>query len=107
MHPPHPLAYLDQFTDFTSPHRALAVQVTAATTQTMLLLTSSASSVVYAALGDTPWDWAAVMMPVAFVATLAGQVRCSGGCGWGSWGCRRSDVEGPGVARAAESVVDG
>jgi hypothetical protein len=48
--------------------------VTAATTQTMLLLTSSASSIVYAQLGDTPWDWAAVMLPMAFAATLAGQV---------------------------------
>jgi uncharacterized membrane protein YfcA len=50
------------------------VQVTAATTQTMLLLTSSASSIVYAQMGDTPWDWAAVMLPMAFAATLAGQV---------------------------------
>lgn len=47
----------------------------------MLLLTSSASSIVYAQLGDTPWDWATVMLPMAFAATLAGQVRAEGaGC---------------------------
>lgn len=56
----------------------VCLQVTAATTQTMLLLTSSASSIVYAQLGDTPWDWASVMLPMAFAATLAGQV-----CVWG------------------------
>jgi uncharacterized membrane protein YfcA len=61
------------------------LQVTAATTQTMLLLTSSASSIVYAQMGDTPWDWAAVMLPMAFAATLAGQV-CDGGGGGGGGG---------------------
>lgn len=60
----------------------MILQVTAATTQTMLLLTSSASSIVYAQLGDTPWDWATVMLPMAFVATLAGQVStCKPGVG--------------------------
>eukprot|EP00879_Flechtneria_rotunda_P001978 GHRR01002153.1.p1 GENE.GHRR01002153.1~~GHRR01002153.1.p1 ORF type:complete len:776 (+),score=239.30 GHRR01002153.1:136-2463(+) len=49
-------------------------QVTAATTQTMLLLTSAASTIVYAQLGDVPWDYAAVILPLAFVATLAGQL---------------------------------
>eukprot|EP00878_Enallax_costatus_P010013 GHUV01010452.1.p1 GENE.GHUV01010452.1~~GHUV01010452.1.p1 ORF type:complete len:687 (+),score=222.48 GHUV01010452.1:318-2378(+) len=48
-------------------------QVTAATTQTMLLLTTAASTIVYAQLGDIPWQYAAVMMPTAFAATLAGQ----------------------------------
>lgn len=51
----------------------LCTQVTAATTQTMLLLTTAASTIVYAQLGDIPWQYAAVMMPTAFVATLAGQ----------------------------------
>eukprot|EP00775_Hariotina_reticulata_P001221 gene1221-1560_t len=48
-------------------------QVTAATTQTMLLLTSAASTIVYAQLGDIPWDYAAVLLPLAFLVTLAGQ----------------------------------
>jgi len=48
-------------------------QVTAATTQTMLLLTSAASTIVYAQLGDIPWDCAAVLLPLAFLVTLAGQ----------------------------------
>lgn len=49
-------------------------QVTAATSQTMLLLTSAASSITYAQMGDIPWPYAAVLMPVAFAATLAGQL---------------------------------
>lgn len=49
------------------------LQVTAATTQTMLLLTTAASTIVYAQLGDIPWQYAAVLMPMAFAATLAGQ----------------------------------
>jgi uncharacterized membrane protein YfcA len=52
----------------------LCLQVTAATSQTMLLLTSAASTITYAQLGDIPWTYAAVLMPVAFAATLAGQL---------------------------------
>jgi hypothetical protein len=29
-------------------------------------------------MGDTPWDWAAVMLPMTFAATLAGQVCAKG-----------------------------
>jgi uncharacterized membrane protein YfcA len=39
----------------------------------MLLLTSAASTIVYAQLGDIPWDYAAVLLPLAFLVTLAGQ----------------------------------
>lgn len=69
---------------------SVPLQVTAATTQTMLLLTSSASSIVYAQMGDTPWDWATVMLPMAFFATLAGQVglALNRGCQSGSSGHR-------------------
>lgn len=48
-------------------------QVTAATSQTMLLLTTAASTIVYSQLGDIPWNYASVLMPMAFAATLAGQ----------------------------------
>lgn len=39
----------------------------------MLLLTTAASTIVYSQLGDIPWEYAAVLMPMAFAATLAGQ----------------------------------
>lgn len=39
----------------------------------MLLLTSAASTAVYAQLGDVPWRLAGLLMPLSFVATLAGQ----------------------------------
>lgn len=48
-------------------------QVTAATTQTMLLFTTGASTVVFAQMGDIPWDFAAVIMATAFICTLIGQ----------------------------------
>jgi hypothetical protein len=80
----------------------------------MLLLTSSASSIVYAQMGDTPWDWAAVMLPMAFAATLAGQVglgvyvsMCAGGCDVCSRGdgCHAADGLCSNTGRTGGSAV--
>lgn len=40
----------------------------------MLLFTTSSSMIVYAQLGDIPWDYAGVLLVVAFVTTILGQV---------------------------------
>jgi len=58
-------------------------QVTAATTQTMLLFTTGASTVVFAQMGDVPWHFAAVLMALAFVWWVEA-LRGLGGGG----GCR-------------------
>lgn len=52
----------------------LCLQVAAASSATMIVFTAAGSFMVYVSFGLSPWDYAAALMVLGFLATLAGQL---------------------------------